>query len=175
MRRAQHSSHPVGENPNSGKPKVRSNLYLADFEGGPLSTVTILSSIETSTSTVDIRRSENLLSTNYLSSFLLSATHRLVRGDAERRGGRGATVWRRILSAFSPTHPRSKPCALARGPGGASRGTRTCRGGEILRGRASWRVTARRHRRAVARGEGTLASHGWAGLGRDGDKRRRAA
>ena len=131
MRRAQHSSPPVGENPNSGKPKVRSNLYLADFEGGPLSTVTILSSIETSTSTVDIRRSENLLSTNYLSSFLLSATHRLVRGDAERRGGRGATVWRRVLSAFSPTHPRSKPCALARGPGGASRGTRTCRGGEI--------------------------------------------
>ena len=89
MRRAQHSSHPVGENPNSGKPKVRSNLYLADFEGGPLSTVTILSSIETSTSTVDIIRSENLLSTNYLSSFLLSATHRLVRGDAERRGGAG--------------------------------------------------------------------------------------
>jgi len=94
MRRAQHSSHPVGENPNSGKPKVRSNLYLADFEGGPLSTVTILSSIETSTSTVDIRRSENLLSTNYLSSFLLSATHRLVRRNAEKReGGPGMATY----------------------------------------------------------------------------------
>ena len=170
MRRAQHSSHPVGENPNSDKPKVRSNLYLADFEGGPLSTVTSLSSIETSTSTVDIKRSENLLSTNYLSSFLLSATHRLVRGDAERRGGAGGGPCdAESYQLFHPPPSRPKPCALARGPGGASRGTRTCRGGEILRGRASWRVTARRHRRAVARGEGTLASHGWAGLGRDGD------
>ena len=105
MRRAQHSSHPVGENPNYGKPKVRSNLYLADFEGGPLSTVTILSSIETSTSTVDIRRSENLLSTNYLSSFLLSATHRLVRGDAERRGGGGRPCGAESYQLFHPPTP----------------------------------------------------------------------
>ena len=45
-------------------------MYLADFEGRTLSTVIILSSIETPTSTVDTARLENLLSTNY---FLLFA------------------------------------------------------------------------------------------------------
>ena len=116
MRRAQHSSHPVGENPNS-KPKVRSNLYLADFEGGPLSTVTILSSIETSTSTVDIIRSENLLSTNYLSSFLLSATHRLVRGDAERRGGAGGGPCdAESYQLFHPPTPGLSPVLSHAGP-----------------------------------------------------------
>ena len=45
-------------------------MYLADFEGRTLSTVIILSSIETPTSTVDTARPENLLSTNY---FLLLA------------------------------------------------------------------------------------------------------
>ena len=79
-------------------------MYLADFEaGGPLSTVTILSSIETPTSTVDIRRSENLLSTNYFSSFLLFGhtparvlgvlrVLRVLRVLAERRGGVDPTV-----------------------------------------------------------------------------------
>ena len=70
--------------------------------------------------------------------------------------------------------PLFKPCARTRIRWRVSWHTNLPRGRDS-RGRASRRVTARCHRRAVARGEGTLASHGWAGLGRDGDKRRRAA
>ena len=87
------------------------------------------------------------------------------------------TVWRRVLSALSPTHPglshvlsHADPVALlvahehAVGARSEGMGLSACNANGLPL--PSCRV---------ARGEGTLASHVWAGLGRDGDKRRRAA
>ena len=69
--------------------------------------------------------------------FFLTFGHTPARASERREAGGGGWTRRTrpcgdesYLSLF--THPpRPKPCALARGPGGASRGTRTCRGGEI--------------------------------------------
>ena len=67
--------------------------------------------------------------TNCFPSFLLSATPTGSCIGSNHTHGRVAPSYH-STSLFTHPHPGlSKPCALARAPGGASRGTRTCRHG----------------------------------------------